>query len=251
MSFIPRSGTAMVVDNRFPRKSVVKNLSLRMLWITVSEDCSPFLDSLMFPALKEFEFEVDFVDNDDDDEGPVLTIPLAQSHKAILDLLTRSNCKLDRVGLRHCGFSPSAILRCFEHNSLETIEALRIVNVHDQFIVNDEVLVRLTILSPSHILLPKLTRLELDMCVAASSGKLGRMVFSRRFLAGKHGVERLQYFSVTGQEIRRADKGLIYRAVLDGLEAEIPDTKSDEVDSRRALASLFAYVQLTYTHLSC
>jgi hypothetical protein len=92
-------------------------------------------------------------DADDDDEGPLLTTPPV--HKAILDPLTRSNCKLDRLELSNCGFSPSAILRCFEHESLETIEALRVRNVRDQFMVNDEALICLTILvvlSVSHII---------------------------------------------------------------------------------------------------
>ncbi|KAF8351672.1 hypothetical protein F5887DRAFT_1069346 [Amanita rubescens] len=240
VGFSPLSDTAMVVDSRLPRKPVVKSLSLRKLRIIVLEDSSPFLESLTLPALKEFEFEVDPGDNDDDDEGPPLTTPPV--HKAILDLLTRSNCKLDRLELSNCGFSPSAILSCFEHGSLETIEALKIGNVRDQSMVNDGVLIRLTILrsSPSRVLLPKLTRLELEMCLGASSGMLGRMVHSRRFLPGKHGIERLKYFSVTGQELRRADKDLINKAVLDGLEVEIPDTTSDAVDPRKVLASIFA-----------
>src|SRR6266550_2959629 len=246
VDFTPLSGTAMVVDSRLPRKSVVKSLSLRRLCIIVLEDSSPFLDSLTLPSLKEFEFEVnpgddDDDDDDDDDEGPLLTTPPV--HKAILDLLTRSNCKLDRVELINCGFSPSAILRCFEHNSLETIEALKIGNVRDQSMVNDEVIVRLNIptsSSPSRILLPKLTRLELESCLGASSGMLGRMVHSRRFLPGKYGMERLKYFSVTGQELRQADKDLINKAVLDGLEVEIPDTTSDVIDSRRTLLSFLA-----------
>ncbi|KAF8346226.1 hypothetical protein F5887DRAFT_1185157 [Amanita rubescens] len=230
----------MVVDNRLPRKSVVR--SLRKLCITVSEDSSPFLDSLMLPALKEFEIEVYFEDDDVDDvEGPLLTTPHA--YKTILDLLTRSNCKLDRLELSNCGFSPSVIRRCFEHKSLETIEALKIGNVRDQSMTNDKVLARLTILpssSPSRILLLKLTCLELEMCLAASPGKLGRMVYSRHFLPGKRGVERLKYFSVD-QKFHRADKDLINKAVLDGLEVEISDTTSDDpVDPHIVLASLLA-----------
>lgn len=142
----------------------------------------------MLPALKEFGIN----------EGQLLTTPV---HNAILDILTRSNCKLDTLKLNNCGFSSSQILWFFEHKSLETIETLRIRNDGDQFMVTDEVLDCLTILpssSAARILLPKLTRLELGMCLCTSSGMLGRMV-------------------------------------------EILDTISDGVDSRRAraLASLF------------
>ncbi|KAF8351671.1 hypothetical protein F5887DRAFT_1069345 [Amanita rubescens] len=213
VNFAPLSGTAMVVDSRPLRKSAVKSHSLRELCITVWGDSSPFLDSLMLPALKEFEFKVDPSGN-----APLTTPPV---HNAILDLLTRSNCKLDRLELGNCGFSPSAILRCFEHKSLETIEALWIWNGRDQLrMINDEVLVCLTILpssSPSRILLPKLRRLKLDMCLAASPGMLGRMVHSRRFLSGKHGVERLEYFGVMDRELHHADKHAINRAASNGL----------------------------------
>lgn len=191
MHLFPLSGTAMVVDaSRLPCKS---SPSLWRLCTTVPKDGSPFLNSLTLPALKEFRSEMS-------EEDPLLTTHPV--HNAILDLLTRSNCKLDRLELDNCGFSPSEIRRCFEHKSLETVEALRIANLRVQFMVNDEVLLCLTILpssSPSRILLPKLTRLELGMCLCTSSGMLGRMV-------------------------------------------EILDTISDGVDSRRvrALASLFA-----------
>jgi len=213
VDFIPLSDTTTIVDNRLPRKSIVKSFSLRRLCIIVLEDSSPFLDSLTLPALKQFEFEVNPYD-----QGPLLTTPPV--HNAILNLLTRSNCKLDRLALYNCGFSPSEIPRCFEHKSLESIEALRIGNA-DQSMVNDEVLVRLTIppsSSPSRILLPKLTRLELESCLGASSGMLGRMVHSRRFLPGNHGVERLKYLWIMDRGLRQADKDLINEAILDGLE---------------------------------
>jgi hypothetical protein len=125
VNFTPLNGTATVMDCRLPRKSVVKSPSLRKLCTTVLEDSSPFLDSLTLPALKEFTFEVINPGDNDDDEGPLLTTPPV--HKAILDLLT--NFKLNRLELSNCGFSPSVILRCFEHESLGTIEALRIRNV--------------------------------------------------------------------------------------------------------------------------
>ena len=215
------AGIDRVDDSRLPLKPVVENRSLRALKFLVFDDCSPLLDSLTLPEMRDFTLEVFIMDEMGDNEPRQMLLPEQQ---AFLGLLTRSGCQLDRLKLGHCAFSSSRILECLEHKSLETIQSLTIANLYNQRILKDDVLTRLTIPSspPSRVLLPKLTHLTFELCLASSPGTLGRMVHSRRFSWKEHGVEQLKSLSIVAK-LKEEDTNLITKAASDGLNASIKE----------------------------
>ncbi|KAF8631936.1 hypothetical protein AX14_010876 [Amanita brunnescens Koide BX004] len=169
------------VDSHIPREptSIVENHRLRRLSIRVEEDCSPFLHSLTLPSLTQFDCSFF---NDLNDEM------LPFTHQALLEFLTRSKCKLQKLKLGDCKLSAPAFLECLAHETLETIQSLDISH-HPK--LTDDILIHLTDLPTSpRVLLPKLTHLELEMCLAARRGMLGKMVFSRCCSPG-HEAERI------------------------------------------------------------
>jgi hypothetical protein len=204
-------------DSRLPLNPVVENRSLRVLKILTYRDCSPFLNSLTLPALNKFTFKVVIAD-EYCAHGPREMVP--EEHQAFLDLLTRSGCQLERLKIGHCAFTAPAILQCLEHKSLETIQALTIANHYYLPIVSKDTLARLTIPSPSRVLLPMLTDLTLEMCLGRCSGALGEMVYSRRCLWEKHGTAQLKSFSVESN-LSNKDYDLISKAASDGLKTSI------------------------------
>lgn len=220
------AGIDRVDDSRLPLNPVVESRSLRALKFLVFDDCSPLLNSLTLPEMKDFTLEVFIMDEMGDNEPRQM---LLDEHQAFLSLLTRSGCQLDRLKLGHCAFNSPAILECLEHNSLETIQALTIANLYNQRILKDDVLIRLTHpppTPPSRPLLPKLTHLTFELCLAASPGTLGRMVHSRRFSWKEHGVQQLKSLSIVGK-LKEEDTNLINKAVSDGLDASIKEGDPD------------------------
>ena len=189
--------------------SMAENHCLRTLTIRAEEDCSPFLHWLTLPALTEFvcffydEFEAE-------------SLPFV--HQALLDFFTRSRCKLQNLKLSDCRFSASPFLECLEHETLQTIQALDI-SYHPK--LTDDMLIRLADLpTPPRVLLPKLTHLTLEMCLAARRGMLGKMVFSRCCSPG-HEAERLKSLKLTVEKFSKADKNFIEQATVEGLDASI------------------------------
>lgn len=215
------AGIDRVDDSRLPLNPVVESRSLRALKFLVFDDCSPLLNSLTLPEMKDFTLEVFIMDEMGDNEPRQMLLP---EHQAFLGLLTRSGCQLDKLKLGHCAFNSPAILECLEHKSLETIQALTIANLYNQRILKDDVLIRLSL--PSRPLLPKLTHLTFELCLAASPGALGRMVHSRHFSWKEHGVEQLKSLSIVGK-LKEEDTNLINKAVSDGLNASIKEGDPD------------------------
>ncbi|KAF8328970.1 hypothetical protein F5887DRAFT_1082848 [Amanita rubescens] len=213
-------------DSRLPLNPIVENRSLRTLKFLTFDDCSPFLNSLTLPEMKDFTLEVFIMDEMGDNEPRQMLPP---EHQAFLGLLTRSGCQLDRLKLGHCGFTSPAVIECLEHKSLETIQSLTIANLYNQRLLKDDVFIRLSIPSspPSRVLLPKLTHLTFELCLAASPGALGRMVNSRRFSWKEHGAEQLKSLSVIGK-LKEEDTNLISKAVSDGLNASIKEGDPDQ-----------------------
>lgn len=213
------AGIDRVDDSRLPLNPVVESHSLRVLKFLVFDDCSPLLNSLTLPEMKDFTLEVFIMDEMGDNEPREM---LLAEHQAFLGLLTRSGCQLDKLKLGHCAFNSLAILECLEHKSLETIQVLTIANLYNQRILKDDVLIGLT----SRPLLPKLTHLTFELCLAASPGTLGRMVHSRRFSWKEHGVEQLKSLTIVGK-LKEEDTNLIHKAVSDGLYASIKEGDPD------------------------
>ena len=126
--------------------TTVENRCLRTLEISFHADCGPFLDLLVLPKLREF----------------CLLCPMPSGISgcdAFLAFLTRSNCKLNKLVLRHCAFEP--FIECLEQESFKSIQELKIWS--SPKLTNDE-LICLTVSSSSpapRVLLPKLTHLKL------------------------------------------------------------------------------------------
>jgi hypothetical protein len=173
--------TNLIADNHGDRlPTTVENRCLRTLEITGHGDCSPFLDSLILPKLRELS---------------LIATTVICGREAFLALLTRSKCKLYKLELRRCAFEP--FIECLEQESFKSIQELKIMS-SPQF--TDEELIRLTDFpSPPAppVLLPKLTHLTLHWCLYASKGMLAEMVLSRRRQGAGHGTEPLQSVNVT------------------------------------------------------
>ena len=204
-------------DHIIPRGPRVENYHLQKLSIGIYEDCSSFLDSLKLPALTELMSSLisSFFDDLEEDPGAV---PFTD--RSLLDFLTCSKCKLKKLKLSDCMFTDSVFLDCLAHESLETIEAL---NIEYRPKITDHVLSRLTDLpSPPapRVLLPKLTHLTLEMCLAASPGMLGDMVYSRYF--SQERAEQLEFLSLkVRDELSEEDKDIIEGAIEEGLDTSI------------------------------
>ena len=69
-------------------EATVQNSSLRTLTITCPPDCGPFFNSLILPELRNFSLTSS-------------AISAVSSHRAFLDFLTRSNCKLYKLELAY------------------------------------------------------------------------------------------------------------------------------------------------------
>ncbi|KAF8346116.1 hypothetical protein F5887DRAFT_962750 [Amanita rubescens] len=193
-----------------PHEPIVKNRRLRKLKLHVYEDCSSMLDSMMLPALEEFNLHFPEVDGDF----------YTSVQQSLLDFLTRSNCKLKKLGLSDCKFSADEFIECLEHKASETIRELRIGEWPK---LTDDVLLWLTYppSSPaSHILLPKLTQLTLEYCLDTSPGLLGEMV-SSRYYPETNEVEKLDDLVLSLQELDEEDETIIQDMVADGLNAKI------------------------------
>ncbi|KAF8629914.1 hypothetical protein AX15_003192 [Amanita polypyramis BW_CC] len=209
--------STIMLDGWLPRRPILKHAHLQRLAMVVHEDCSSLLDSLILPVLTELLLDNHF---DYAYQGRLIVVPSV--HSALLDLLTRSECSLDKLGLLDSGFSAPAFLRCLEHKSLETLRALRIEDVYNQPMFTDDVLVRLTDFpsaAAAPVLLPKLTHLVLEMCLASSPGILGKMVYSRRCAWDEDEEGQLESFSLVEYEIHGEDRLYIRRAVANGLDA--------------------------------
>ncbi|KAF8328969.1 hypothetical protein F5887DRAFT_334755 [Amanita rubescens] len=201
-------------DSRLPRTPIVENHRLRTLRIA-SADHSPLFSSLTLPSLRGITFRT---------RDP--NTPFFLGFSSLLDLFTRSNCRLDAIRLYDCALWGSDVLQLIEHKSLETVQALCIDNCRNHPMFTDDVLIRLTNFPPAHAcrtLLPKLTRLTLGSCVAldASPRTLGKMIHSRRCLWQEHGTERLQVFLLTTpKDVGFADDDLMHQAISSGLFTE-------------------------------
>jgi len=188
----------------------VENRRLRKLKLNVYEDSSPLLDSMILPAPEEFNYH--FPEVDDDFYTSV--------QQSLLDFLTRSNCKLKKLGLSDCKFSADEFLECLEHKASETIREL---SIGEWPKLTDDVVLRLTYPpSPpaSHILLPKLTHLALEYCLDASPGILGEMVFSR-YHARTDEVEKFEDLVLSLQDLDEEDETIIRDMIADGLNTKI------------------------------
>ena len=112
MSTVREFRTYLVAEDREDcLPTTVQNRCLRTLEISCRADCSPFLDSLILPKLGEF----------------CLVGPISSGiggREAFLALLTRSNCKLYKLALRHCAFEP--FIECLEQEIFNSIQELKI-----------------------------------------------------------------------------------------------------------------------------
>ncbi|PFH46715.1 hypothetical protein AMATHDRAFT_98075, partial [Amanita thiersii Skay4041] len=163
-------------DPRLPFKPAIVHPKLRKLHVTALQDPGPFLNSLTLPALTDF-----CVDPDHDYAYDRRTIVARSFHEELFNFFTRSQCQLTKLFLRDCGFNAQNFLRCLEHPSCETITELVVENVYNQPMFTDHIFERLTDIPDNggKLLCPNLSRLQLEMCLAASPGALGRMVLSR------------------------------------------------------------------------
>ena len=202
------SGFDEVVD--LPGEPIVENFRLRRLKLNVYEDSSPLLRAIRLPALEEFNYHF----------PEVVDEFYAAVRQSLLDFLTRSNCKLKKLGLSGCKFSADEFLECLEHEAFETIQELSIT---EQPELTDEVLLRLTYPpSPtsSRTLLPKLTHLTLEYCLNTSPGTLGEMV-SSRYYPETGEVEELEEFVLSVETLDEEDETILEDLAADGLDAKI------------------------------
>jgi hypothetical protein len=197
-----------VWDNRLPRTPIVENHHLRTLKIT-SACFSPLFSSSTLPSLREITFST----------GDPNT-PFVLGSSSLLDLLTRSNCRLDAIRLYDGVLWGSDVLQLIEHKSLETVQELGIDDCRNHPMFTDDILILLTLppLHACHVLLPKLKHLTLGLCVALDAKILGKMIHSRRCLRQEHGAERLQVILLTApQDVGFEDDDLMHQAISDGL----------------------------------
>ena len=194
------------IGDHHPTTATNCRLRTLTLGITGDADYSPFFNSLILPKLREF------------------TLASSRSNTtsgggAFFDFLTRSNCKLYKLELRHCAFEP--FIECLEQESFKSIQELWI-KFRPAF--TDDELIRLTDFpSPPAppVLLPKLTHLRLRWCLHASRGMLAKMVVSRRRQRDGREAEPLQYLGVASKELYKDDVVSIKDEVKDGFEADI------------------------------
>ncbi|KAF8346115.1 hypothetical protein F5887DRAFT_123620 [Amanita rubescens] len=207
-----------------PRELKVENGRLRKLELNVYGDISLLLLSLTLPALEHFTYST----LSDEDVIPTTL------HESLLDFLTRSKCKLEKLELRYCKFSADEFLECLEHEASKTIQKLCIIE-WPRF--TDDVLLRLTyppFPSAPRILLPKLKHLALESCVDASPSILGEMV-SSRYYPGTVEAEQLEVLVLLVEEdLDEEDEAIIEDLVADGLELDtrtfVPELSNDFIE---------------------
>ena len=184
---------------------MVENRRLRTLEITISVDCSPFFASLILPELSECCLIGTTSDG-------------TSGHRAFLDLLTRSNCKLYKLELYFCAFGP--FIECLEHESFKSIGELMIEEL--PHFTDTELIGLVDFPSPGpRVLLPKLTHLTLCCCIYASKGMLAEMVLSRRRQQDGHKAEPLQYIRVANEKLYEEDVNCIEDEIRDGFNGQV------------------------------
>ncbi|KAF8633087.1 hypothetical protein AX17_004682 [Amanita inopinata Kibby_2008] len=218
-------------DRRLPRKPRVQHHKLRKLDVRLYQHCGPLLDSLLLPALTDLS-----LDNDSDHAYEDKCFIFRPVWKQLSRFLTHSKCKLEKLELNNSGFNPSLLLQCLRHESLLGLTELKIENVYNEPIFTDEVLACLTdIPCDTHeSLLPNLSHLTLEMCVVASPGMLGRMIFSRCYSWIEE--DRLKSFTFIGRDVDPEDNVFIHAARHLGLKVDVtvdeyPDDDDDSTDT--------------------
>ena len=185
--------------------TTVENRRLRTLEINAHSDCSPLLDSLVLPKLRELY---------------LVGVPRRGNGRgAFLAFLTRSNCQLYKLALVSCAFEP--FREFLEHKSFKCIKELKIDI--DPLFTDNELISLTDFPSPPApaVLLPKLTQLTLQWCLHASRSKLAEMVLSRRRQRDGHEVEPLRHLVVSNESLYQGDVDSIKDEVKDGFEADI------------------------------
>ena len=172
---------------------MVINRSLRGLQLQVYEICNPLLERLTLPALTNISFDFVF---------PSVT-PVPGFQEELLNFLSRSKCKLNKLVLEECGFEDVELLECFEHDSCASLMDLRIVNIRNAPMFSDAVLIPLTDMpsAGNNVLLPKLTHLSLNSCLGGSPSRLGAMILSRRIPFHKQDQLRHEYRELDERDI--------------------------------------------------
>ncbi|KAF8637735.1 hypothetical protein AX17_002610 [Amanita inopinata Kibby_2008] len=174
---------------RLPCRPLVLHKRLCKVLLYAQENSELLLDSLILPALDDLCFFA----ADGSDEVSIIF------QQQLLRLFTRSKCMLDKLALNDCISDSSLFPQCLRHESLLNLTLLKISSVS----VTDDVLLQLT-------------HLVLVLYVTASSGILGRMVWSKCRPSKKE--NRLKMFQFNAQNIDKADEDYIERARRHGLE---------------------------------
>lgn len=188
----------------------IKHTTLQRLVFRFTNDFrATVLDSITLPALTELSLY-----NDTFGSG-------GSWCSQLLDLLTRSNCKLQTLSLRHPGFRPTQLLECLEHECCQSLTLLEIEGEESALpIFNNELLVRLTYSKDNDktFLCPKLAGLDLIKCYCsetASPNSLGRMVQSRCF--GRAQDEQLKSLHIiTCHPLSKEDYALLHFTMYSG-----------------------------------
>ncbi|KAF8637734.1 hypothetical protein AX17_002609 [Amanita inopinata Kibby_2008] len=214
------------MEERSLTRHRVELRKLRKFHVTLHLYCSPLLRSLTLPQLVDVSLTIDYEYGYRD----------RHIHSELLQLFTRSKCKLDRLYLEDCGFDENMTLECFRHNSLSTLTELHVEGWSDPLILTDRIILELTLTEDTEEgLLPNLSRLSLYYYIPMSPGLLGWMVFSgRRSLEWRPG--QLKFFSLTTPSLRKEDRTYIDMASVFGLEVDfdIDDSSTSsehEIDS--------------------
>ena len=195
------------VHESLPCEMVI-NRSLRELQLRVykNENCNPLLERLTLPTLTDISFNFTL-------------IPEPGFQEELLRFFSRSKCKLNQLVLGDCGFEDVELLECLEHDSCASLMDLQISNIHDAPMFTDAVLVPLTDMpwGENNVLLPKLTRLSLDLCLGSSPSRLGTMILSRRI--SFHKQDQLQHLEIQySTELHERDICLLQLAESLGLQ---------------------------------
>ncbi|KAF8635514.1 hypothetical protein AX17_003904 [Amanita inopinata Kibby_2008] len=212
--------SALVVGEEMEETSLprhrVELRKLRKFHVTLLWDCSPLLDSLTLPELVDASLK-NYIYGDW--HGCCV-------QRELLQLFTRSNCKLDKLLLGNCGFDEDMALECFRHNSLSTLTEFSTEGLTNPLKFTDRAVLELTLTEDTgEGLLSNLSRLGLVHDDATSPGLIGRMILSRRHSL-EEGPCQLRSFSLVTPSLDDDDKTCINMAVDFGLSIDL-----DEYDS--------------------
>jgi len=134
----------------------------------------------------------------------------------VINLLSRSNCKLDRLALGNSGFTSNELLECLRHRGCQTLTHLWLYTTWGTSpMVDDRVLTQLT--ETESPLCPKLADCTFENCCSRDNvpGSLGRMIQSRRSRQGGW----LESFKFASPEpLSSEDEALVEQAKADGLK---------------------------------